>query len=125
MRGEAGQGRPQRGAACSESVTFLSVFSRGARAAVSVGRASVLGPLGACGAKTQLFGFLRRARRDAEAAGVHSRPCPWTLAGDTSLVSRGRDPLRCVTTRGRSWPCELEHTSYRVRVPCLSAFGDA
>lgn len=124
MRGEAGQGRALRGAARSDRDFSLSVF-RGGRAAVSVGRASALGPLGACGAKTQLFGFLRRARRDAEAAGVHPRPCPWTLAGDTSLVSRGRDPLRSVTARGRSWPCELEHTSYRVPVPCLSAFGDA
>lgn len=124
MRGEAGQGRPLGGAAFSESVTFLSI-SRGGRAAVSVGRSSALGPLGACGTKTLLFGFPRRARRDVEATGVHPRPCPWTLAGDTRLVSRGRDPLRSVTARGRSWPCDLEHTSYRVHVPCLSAFGDA
>ncbi|XP_050000307.1 COX assembly mitochondrial protein 2 homolog isoform X2 [Alexandromys fortis] len=35
MRGEAGQGHPLGGAACSESVTFLSI-SRGGRAAVAL-----------------------------------------------------------------------------------------
>lgn len=45
VRGEAGQGRPLGGAACSESVTF-STISRGGRASVSVGRASAFGAFG-------------------------------------------------------------------------------